>query len=112
MQCTYKQYDHMEELFKSMFFDAQDYVPSEQDLIQEIIPNIEEYLIFLLWIDLTGHTTKENEERRKKVHHLLLEHLEIVDESEIDASGENQEAGIGNFSTPVKKTAGAKGGKR
>ena len=74
--CTYDEYDKMEEIFNEMYFKASDY-----DLSERIIPNLSKYVVFLFWIDLTGHDTEENKEIRRMIRKLLTEKVELIESS-------------------------------
>ena len=79
--CTYDEYDKMEEIFNKMYFKASDYVPTMYDLSERIIPNLSKYVVFLFWIDLTGHDTEENKEIRRMIRKLLTEKVELIESS-------------------------------
>ncbi len=80
--CSYDDYDHLEEIIQKMIFKADEYVPTMEELKKEIEPNIEEYIKFLLWIDITGIKTEENELERKEVRRLLREYFVLVENTE------------------------------
>lgn len=80
--CSYDDYDHLEEIIQKMIFKADEYVPTMEELKKEIEPNIGEYIKFLLWIDITGIKTEENELERKEIQRLLREYLVLVENTE------------------------------
>ena len=63
--CSYDDYDCLEEIFERMSFKADEYVPTMDELKNEVEPNIQKYIKFLLWVDLTGIKTEENLLERK-----------------------------------------------
>ena len=78
--CTYDDYDKFLEVFQKMNFKALDYAPTKSEMINTIIPNIENYLLFLLWIDETGNTTEDNKEVRDLIRKTLISCLELEEE--------------------------------
>ena len=59
---------------------AGSYAPTEHEIYQEIYPHLEKYILFILWIDLTGYDTDENKKSRKIIHLILQEELNIVED--------------------------------
>ena len=78
--CTFEEYDRFEGLFQSMEYQAGEYVPSDEDMEEYILPDLPKYVTFLLWIDLTGTEVEENLLMRKRIHSILSKTIELVDE--------------------------------
>lgn len=78
--CTFEEYDRFEELFQSMEYQAGEYVPSDEDMEEYILPDLPKYVTFLLWIDLTGTEVEKNLLMRKRIHSILSKTIELVDE--------------------------------
>lgn len=77
--CTDKQYNSIYDRIDQMDVYADDYVPSEEDF-KEICENLNDYMLFLIWIDETGISTNENEGMRKRINRLIKEHLIIKED--------------------------------
>ncbi len=58
-------------------FRAGEYVPTKAEL-KKMLDNIQEYILFLMWIDDTGEVTSENEDEHLIISKILKECLEIV----------------------------------
>ncbi len=69
--------------FDQMDYRADDYCPTKEEIEEEIIPNLEKYLPFILWIDETGFDTEKNRSNRKIINDLLKNNMEICEEEEI-----------------------------
>lgn len=80
--CSYDDYDRLEEIFERMSFKADEYVPTMDELKNEVEPNIQKYIKFLLWVDLTGIKTEENSLERKEIQRLLREYLVLTENPE------------------------------
>lgn len=78
--CSYDEYDRFERTFSEMSYQAGEYTPTSEELELEIIPNLKEYITFLLWIDMTGLETEENRYVRKMIHRILIQNIELVEE--------------------------------
>ena len=61
---------------------AEEYVPSEEDFV-EICENLNEYMLFLIWIDETGVSTEDNQEMRKRINRLIKDYL-VIKECDTD----------------------------
>ena len=81
IQCTFDDYDKFCDMYRTMDYPAADYVPTEKDL-KEITLNVDRYVKFLIWIDVSGYDTEENKKMRKKIRHLLQKVLILVDKIE------------------------------
>lgn len=79
IQCTFEDYDKYEELFQNMYFQAGRFAPTVGELKQVILPNLEGYILFLLWIDITGIETADNTESHQLIRQVLRQNLELVD---------------------------------
>ena len=76
--CTYEDYNKYAEVFEHMSFKALEYVPDLETIKKIIVPNLPEYILFLLWIDETGYETKENAKIRRLLKQIIYKNFEIV----------------------------------
>lgn len=74
--CTEEQYNSIYDRIDQMDVLAEEYVPSEEDFV-EICENLNEYMLFLIWIDETGVSTEDNQEMRKRINRLIKDYLVI-----------------------------------
>ncbi len=65
-------------VFKMGKIKADTYCPSPEEFDEIIDKNLPKYMPFLLWIDETGFTTAENEERREYLRRFIYEKLIVV----------------------------------
>lgn len=82
--CTYDDYDKYIELFQKMNFKAMDYVPEKKELLNLIFPNLQKFIVLLMWIDETGYETEENKECRTLIRRALTSNLELVESETTD----------------------------
>ena len=80
IQCTYASYDKYMELFQMLNYQANDYVPEINEIINVILPNLPKYIVMLMWIDETGYDTDENIESRKLIRKILMSSLELIED--------------------------------
>lgn len=80
--CTEEQYNSIYERIDQMDVLAEEYVPSEEDFV-EICENLNEYMLFLIWIDETGVSTEDNQEMRKRINRLIKDYL-VIKECDTD----------------------------
>lgn len=80
--CTEEQYNSIYDRIDQMDVLAEEYVPSEEDLV-EICENLNEYMLFLIWIDETGVSTEDNQEMRKRINRLIKDYL-VIKECDTD----------------------------
>ena len=80
--CTEEQYNSIYDRIDQMDVLAEEYVPSEEDFV-EICENLNEYMLFLIWIDETGVSTEDNQEMRKPINRLIKDYL-VIKECDTD----------------------------
>ena len=80
--CTEEQYNSIYDRIDQMDVSAEEYVPSEEDFV-EICENLNEYMLFLIWIDETGVSTEDNQEMRKRINRLIKDYL-VIKECDTD----------------------------
>ena len=80
--CTEEQYNSIYDRIDQMDVLAEEYVPSEEDFV-EICENLNEYMLFLIWIDETGVSTEGNQEMRKRINRLIKDYL-VIKECDTD----------------------------
>lgn len=80
--CTEEQYNSIYDRIDQMDVLAEEYVPSEEDF-GEICENLNEYMLFLIWIDETGVSTEDNQEMRKRINRLIKDYL-VIKECDTD----------------------------
>lgn len=80
--CTEEQYNSIYDRIDQMDVLAEEYVPSEEDFV-EICENLNEYMLFLIWIDETGVSTEDNQEMRKRINRLIKDCL-VIKECDTD----------------------------
>ena len=80
--CTEEQYNSIYDRIDQMDVLAEEYVPSEEDFV-EICENLNEYMLFLIWIDETGVSTEDNQEMRKRMNRLIKDYL-VIKECDTD----------------------------
>lgn len=71
------------EVFDRMKWQAKEYAPTVEEIQKEILPNMKQYALFLIWIDCTGEETPANKESREWIREILKESLEIIREKQI-----------------------------
>lgn len=72
-------YEKYCDFFDRMKMRADAYSPDLQVIRNDILPNLEENIVFLMWIDETGFETDYNRESRAAVREILRSCLEITD---------------------------------
>lgn len=80
--CTEEQYNSIYDRIDQMDVLAEEYVPSEEDFV-EICEYLNEYMLFLIWIDETGVSTEDNQEMRKRINRLIKDYL-VIKECDTD----------------------------
>lgn len=80
--CTEEQYNSIYDRIDQMDVLAEEYVPSEEDFV-EICENLNEYMLFLIWIDETGVSTEDNQGMRKRINRLIKDYL-VIKECDTD----------------------------
>lgn len=80
--CTEEQYNSIYDRIDQMDVLAEEYVPSEEDFV-EICENLNQYMLFLIWIDETGVSTEDNQEMRKRINRLIKDYL-VIKECDTD----------------------------
>lgn len=80
--CTEEQYNSIYDRIDQMDVLAEEYVPLEEDFV-EICENLNEYMLFLIWIDETGVSTEDNQEMRKRINRLIKDYL-VIKECDTD----------------------------
>ena len=84
--------------FQEMKDKAGSYTPTENEIYQRIYPELEKYILFLLWIEMTGYSIKKEvieglkQVRKKGIqlfiasgrHMLELEELKLVEKEELE----------------------------
>ena len=80
--CTEEQYNSIYDRIDQMDVLAEEYVPSEEDFV-EICENLNEYMLFLIWIDESGVSTEDNQEMRKRINRLIKDYL-VIKECDTD----------------------------
>lgn len=80
--CTEEQYNSIYDRIDQMDVLAEEYVPSEEDFV-EICENLNEYMLFLIWIDETGVSTEDNQKMRKRINRLIKDYL-VIKECDTD----------------------------
>lgn len=72
---TYRKYC---ESFEMMDKKAGDYVPAMENMKNDILPNLQDNIVFLLWLQETGRVTSTNRDMHRYIHDILQENLEII----------------------------------
>ena len=75
IKCTYEVYEKYCKAFQEMKDKAGSYTPTENEIYQRIYPELEKYILFLLWIEMTGYDTEENKKNRQIICTILKEEL-------------------------------------
>lgn len=70
--------------FQEMKDKAGSYTPTENEIYQRIYPELEKYILFLLWIEMTGYDTEENKKNRQIICTILKEELKLVEKEELE----------------------------
>ena len=65
--------------FDRMDMKAEGFSPDTEVIRKEVIPNLEDNIIFLMWVDETGFETESNRESRAMVREILKCCLDITD---------------------------------
>ena len=78
IKLPWKQFEKYCEIFDKMFFTADTYCPTKEDLIVKAMTDWKNCYLFLLWVQMTGIETEENKEDRQFLNNLLNKYLEIV----------------------------------
>ncbi len=86
--CTFSDYEKFCEVFEAMYYKANCYVPTMEEITERIQGNEEEYILYLLWILETGEETEDNRECRQKIRELVNKHFSLVDKVP-EETGEN-----------------------
>ena len=79
IKCSYEDFISFCRLYETMGFKAGTYVPTIEEVKKEIVPNLPEYMLFLIWIDTTGEENKENTKVRKLIRSIINHNLVITD---------------------------------
>ena len=82
VRCSYKQYDKLLAIIEQMQVRADDYAPSVEEINTRVLPNLEKYMAFLIWIDDTGYDTDENVEARQYIKEIVKTSLQLYDNEE------------------------------
>lgn len=77
IKCTYEVYEKYCKAFQEMKDKAGSYTPTENEIYQRIYPELEKYILFLLWIEMTGYDTEENKKNRQIICTILKERFSI-----------------------------------
>ena len=85
IHCTYADMEKYYTAFENISFLPYDFTPTMDQLENEICPNIEQYVVFLLWIDEMGVRTQENELEHNEISN-ILKHCLILLEDDVDDS--------------------------
>ena len=78
--CTFEDYDKFCEVFDNMFYKTNGYAPTLEEIHSRISPNLNEYIVFLIWILETGVDTEENKECRDAIREILNQNFLLVEE--------------------------------
>lgn len=70
--------------FQEMKDKAGSYTPTGNEIYQRIYPELEKYILFLLWIEMTGYDTEENKKNRQIICTILKEELKLVEKEELE----------------------------
>ena len=65
--------------FDNMELKANSFAPDPDVIIKDVLPNLEDNIIFLMWVDETGFETDLNSESRAMVREILKKCLDITD---------------------------------
>lgn len=84
IKCTYEVYEKYCKAFQEMKDKAGSYTPTENEIYQRIYPELEKYILFLLWIEMTGYDTEENKKNRQIICTILKEELKLVEKEELE----------------------------
>lgn len=84
IKCTYEVYEKYCKAFQEMKDKAGSYTPTENEIYQRIYPELEKYILFLLWIGMTGYDTEENKKNRQIICTILKEELKLVEKEELE----------------------------
>lgn len=78
--CSYDTFEKYCEVFDKMFYKAEDYVPTIEEIRKNIVPDLEHYILFLLWIDSTGKETIKNAKTRRLIRQIINNNFEVIDD--------------------------------
>ena len=76
LKIQYKKFERLCRDLESLEFDADEWVPSEDDM-KIIEGDLKKYIKLLLWVQETGRETEENAEMRKRITLLLRNNLKV-----------------------------------
>lgn len=74
-----RMYEKYCSFFDQMELKADSFSPDIEVIQKEVLPNLEENIIFLLWVDETGFETSSNRESRAFIRNILKNCLVITD---------------------------------
>lgn len=85
MKMTFAQYDEKCENIKRVENTKPGWYPSVEDIDKRILPNIEHYLDYLIWISETSGEPLDEETRagKKYINEILYREIELVDDEEV-----------------------------
>lgn len=76
LKIQYKKFERLCRDLEDLEFDADEWVPSEDDM-KIIEGDLKKYIKLLLWVQETGRETEENAEMRKRITLLLRNNLKV-----------------------------------
>ncbi len=78
--CSFQQFDEFCETMQRIDYHAGPYAPTVRELIERVEPEIETFIMFLLWVNETGFETDENRMPRRMIGEMLRTHIELYEE--------------------------------
>lgn len=82
--CSFQQFDEICETMQRMDYHAGPYAPAARELMERVEPELEAFILFLLWVNETGFETDENRMPRRIIREILRTHIELYEEVEAD----------------------------
>lgn len=91
IRCTFDDYDQICDIVGRMYFRANEYTPTMEELRNIVEPRFEKYMLFLIWIDETGETTDLNRGERAEIRRILNRNLVLYDPEDEEEEGTDAE---------------------
>lgn len=91
IKCRENDYQRLIRIFHKMKEKPYEFVPTRWDLEKYIIPNLNKWIIFLLWIKEMGIETTENKVIRNDICKLIDTTLVIVPDNQEDSLEDSSE---------------------
>lgn len=77
IKITWRQFEKICDTFDHMYFTADNYCPTKEEIVIYALNDWKTNYLFLLWVEETGVETEENKEDRKFLSQMLRKYLSI-----------------------------------